>query len=147
VDRSKLTVRTAVLAACLGLAAAADLAGGASPKNVPKAKMPEGRWGGEHISLEVGARSSRLDYDCAEGTIEGPITLDREGRFDARGRHTRERPGPQRVGGEESGEAARYVGTVKGDVLELRVTLTASGETVGEFVLTRGKPGRVRKCL
>jgi hypothetical protein len=147
VDRSKRTVRGAVLAALLGLAATAGLAAGAGPKSMPKAKMPEGTWGGEHISLEVGPASSRLDYDCAEGTIEGPITLDRRGRFEARGRHTKEGPGPQRVGGEGSGEAARYVGTVKGDVLELLVTLAGSGETVGKFVLTRGKPGRVRKCL
>ena len=44
-------------------------------------RLATGSWGGSHIRLEVGTNSATIDYDCANGTIEGPFNLDSKGRF------------------------------------------------------------------
>jgi len=58
--------------------------------------VPPGSWGGDHIGLEVSDTGARVEYDCAHGTIDGVLTLDAQGRFDARGAYVRERGGPVR---------------------------------------------------
>lgn len=106
-----------------------------------------GSWGGQHIGLEVTAEGARIEYDCAQGTIDGPIVLDRAGRFEATGTHGAEHGGPVREGEETSSQPARYRGRAAGKTLELTVTLDGSGEEVGTFTLTRGAMPRLFKCL
>jgi hypothetical protein len=93
----------------------------------------------------VSDSGARVEYDCAHGTIDGPITLDAQGRFEARGAHVRERGGPVREDEAERGVPARYRGTVAADTMTLTVTLD-SGEDVGSFTLTRDRAPRIRKC-
>ena len=44
--------------------------------------------------MHVTDRVASLDFDCARGTIEGPITPNEQGRFDVPGTSVREGPGP-----------------------------------------------------
>lgn len=112
-----------------------------------KDKTLTGSWGGPHIGLEITGETARIEYDCAQGTIDGPIVLDRAGRFEATGTHTAEHGGPVREGEEPKPQPARYKGKIKGKILTLTVTLTDSGENAGTFTLTRGATPRLVKCL
>lgn len=109
-------------------------------------EMAKGIWGGLHINLEVTDTGATIDYDCAHGSIEGKVVVDREGKFEAKGFHVREGPGPIRVGREPKGQPAIYSGTTDGKNLELTVKLADSEEVIGTFNLTKGQTGRVRKC-
>jgi hypothetical protein len=140
----KGTLSVLLAVAWIGCAAIA----GTSP---PKEKALTGNWGGPHISLEIAGETARIEYDCAHGTIDGPIALDREGRFEAAGTHAAERGGPMREGEEDPSQPARYRGKVMGKTLTLTVTLigsgNGSGEEVGTFTLTRDAAARLVKCL
>jgi hypothetical protein len=109
-------------------------------------RMQPGMWGGQHIRLDINGNSTSIDYDCAHGTIDGPLTLDSKGQFTWRGIHSRERPGPVRENQNSNDQRAVYTGSVKGDTMTLTVKLADTNEVIGTFVLTRGKPGRVFKC-
>jgi hypothetical protein len=105
-----------------------------------------GTWGGEHIAMEVTDAGATIEYDCAHGRIAQKIPPDPEGKFKAKGTHTRERGGPTRQG-EDEGQPAVYRGSIKDQTMTLRVELTQNNESVGTFTLTHGKTGRIRKCL
>jgi hypothetical protein len=106
-----------------------------------------GSWGGLHISLQLTAQGGDIEYDCAHGTIDGPVVPDGEGRFAAAGTHTAERGGPVREGEEKESRPARYRGKVAGRTLALTVTLADPNEEIGTFTLTRGAAPRLMKCL
>ena len=120
-------------------------------------RLPTGMWGGQHVRLDVTARGARVEFDCAHGTLEGPVTLDAGQRFDVRGTFTRERGGPTRIppdaaDGQTSDEGAdtfpaRYTGQVKGKSLTLTVAALDSGETLGTFSLGHGRQPVLTKCL
>ena len=107
--------------------------------------LPSGNWGGDHVGMEVTPQGARLEYDCAHGTIDEVIAPDEKGRFEARGTHFREGPGPTRPE-DQKGEAARYTGEVNGDTMTFTVTLAASEKPVGSFTLVRGRMPRIQKC-
>jgi hypothetical protein len=109
-------------------------------------RLPTGPWGGPHIRIEVGPRSAEIDYDCARGTINGPLTVDSRGRFSWRGTHHREHAGPIRVGEQGNDRAATYSGFVKGDSMTLTVKLSETNEVLETYTLKRGSFGRVVKC-
>ena len=108
-------------------------------------RMSTGSWGAPHIRINVGQKSATIDYDCANGTIDGPLTFDSKGHFTWRGTHHHEGPGPIRVG-MENGSPAIYTGSVKGDTMILTVKLADSNEVVETYTLKRGSFGRVFKC-
>jgi len=91
------------------------------------------------------ANGVHLEFDCAHGSIEGPVALDADGRFDVRGAYTKESPGPVRRD-VSSGEAARYVGRIDGNAMALSIVLVGSGETVGGYTLQKDRLPRVHKC-
>jgi hypothetical protein len=117
---------------------------GASPDLRP---LSNGVWGGQGISLEVNGKGAEINYDCAHGSITGKIIPDRHGKFVGKGSHTRERGGPVREEGSSNGQSATYRGSIDGEVMTLVVTLSETDERIGTFTLTRGKIGRVRKCM
>jgi hypothetical protein len=116
-------------------------------KEQERTPVPPGLWGGAGIRLQVTKDGAEIEYDCAHGRISEPIRLDAEGRFQVKGKHLRDRPGPVRLGETRNAQAASYEGNVKDQTMTLEVTLTAKTESIGSFTLKRGVEGRLRKCL
>jgi hypothetical protein len=110
--------------------------------------LTPGVWGGAHIRFEVTARGAAIEYDCAHGTINVPIVVDRAGRFDVAGAHYEERGGPVRLGDSirESGRgyAVRFRGRVGGSLM--RLTVTRGRTLVGSFNLARDREPELTKC-
>ncbi len=107
-------------------------------------RIPAGVWGGEHINIEVGEKSATIEYDCAHGMIQGPLTLDSNGRFNLRGTHTPERGGPVRADDPGRSEPATYTGSISGNKMTL--TLKLAGGEDETFTLEKGKQGDLFKC-
>ena len=122
------------------------LASSAVAKPRKTQRLSPGTWGGLHIRLDVDARSAAVDYDCANGTIAGPLTIDSRGRFNWRGTFHRESPGPVRADSPGTDRAATYSGSVTRDRMTLTVRLADTNEVLGTFTLKRGSSGRVFKC-
>ena len=114
------------------------------PINVDNS-VAEGTWGGEHIQIEVTNTDVKVEYDCAHGTITGPLLTDSGGRFRATGTFQREHGGPVR-NDETGGATAIYSGSVKDKHLTLTVKLTPSSEVIGTFKLVHGSDGQLTKC-
>jgi len=109
--------------------------------------LADGLWGGTGIKIEVGSKSATVEYDCANGSILGPLSVDKKGHFNWHGTLVREHGGPIRSDEVAKQEPAIYAGSVKGDTMSLTVTLARTNEAIGPFSLKRGSAGRLRKCL
>ena len=107
-------------------------------------RIPAGLWGGEHIRIDVGAKSATIEYDCAHGVIQGPLTVDSQGRFNLRGTHTPERGGPVRADASERSQRATYTGSISGDKMTLTLRIANAEDEV--FTLEKGKQGELFKC-
>jgi hypothetical protein len=110
-----------------------------------KKALPRGVWGGQHISFEVVAQGTTVEYDCAHATIAQKILLDARGRFSVPGTQVQERGGPVRQGA-ETGFPVRFAGQVKDKQMTLTVTNTATKELLGTFTLVHGSQPRLVKC-
>ena len=117
-----------------------------APTSEGASSVATGTWGGADIRLDVTDRGAQADFSCAQGSIDEPMTLDSDGRFDARGSYAPEGPGPQRED-QSGGRPARYVGRVQGSTMTVTISLIESGEKVGPFTLTHGKTIKITKCL
>ena len=104
-----------------------------------------GDWGGEHVGLVTTGGGARLDFDCANGSIDGPIAPDGEGRFEVAGTYVREGRGPVRPD-QLKGEPARYRGRIEGNTMTLSVELAGSDVAIGTYTLERDRLPRIRKC-
>ena len=103
-------------------------------------------WGGDHIELQVGDKRAAVEFDCARGTIDGPLAPDSKGQFDVAGTFTPERSGPIREDASQT-RTAKYAGTIKNDAMTLRVTIAGpDAPPAMTFELVRGQAGNVRKC-
>ena len=111
-----------------------------------RSRVASGTWAGEHVHLEVSGAGARVEFDCAHGTIDEPMVLDRRGRFDLRGTYVREHGGPVRADEPPGGAPARYAGRARGRTMTLTVVLTGAGERIGSFALVRGAATRLHKC-
>ncbi len=140
-----MTIRVSVIAFFATVALATQLYSQNASSAQTSALGPAGTtWGGDHLELEVTADGANLNFDCASGTITHSLAVDAQGKFRAKGTFTRERPGP--VTRDSPGAAqATYTGAIQGDTMHLVVS-AGGPEPYGEYVLTRGKPGRVVKC-
>ena len=110
-----------------------------------KAVSP-GNWGGDGIKLEIGDDSSALQFACADGVISEKLFQDGDGNFSAIGSFTRRTPGPQREGG-NSAQKASFVGRISGRSMIIKIMLTESKTSVGEFTLELDKKVRLQRCL
>ncbi len=105
-----------------------------------------GTFGGTGAGLDATEKVIRLTFDCATGSIEGPVALDAEGRFDVSGRFEREGPGPTHPDSPKGGGTARYTGRLEGETLTLSVRPAGSDQVLGPFTLTRGRVPRIHSC-
>ncbi len=105
-------------------------------------RVPTGDWGGQSVNLAVEDAGAHIEFDCAHGTLTGPLSLDAEGRFSVPGTFFRE-GGPVRT--DDPGTPVRYSGHTDGQSMQLDVVPDA-GEKIGSFELSRGATTRLRKC-
>lgn len=117
-------------------------------KSTPRrtSRLSAGTWGGVHIKVEVVDGVATIEYDCANGSIDGPLEIDTRGRFNWRGTHTRQGPGPIRLGRSPKSLPTVFSGSVKGDTMTLTVKLADTKEVLGTYTLKRGSEGRIRRC-
>ena len=89
---------------------------------------------------------TQRELHCAHGEIRGPVTLDKQRRFDVRGTYEPEHGGPVRSGETSNAETVRYSGRVTGDRMALTVTRTGAKARLGDFALERGQEPMLMKC-
>jgi hypothetical protein len=118
----------------------ASNAGRASPLD----RVPNGQWGGEHVLLTVDDAGGKIEFDCAHGRLDEPLTLDESGRFDVKGNLVGE-GGPVRKDEAATARPARYRGASDGQHMSLEVRLE-NGESGGAFSLVRGGRAKIVKC-
>ena len=107
-----------------------------------------GSWGGEHIRMIVTAVGATVGYDCARGTIDEPLLVERNGNFEALGNHVFERGGPARPGEPQPVKhSALYRGWTDGNQMRLTVSLIDTEKEVGTFWLGLGRTPMIEKCL
>jgi hypothetical protein len=116
------------------------------PAVTSKGKLPAGVWGGEHLRMDVTESGANLEYDCASSTIDEPIIVDGNGKFDVKGKYSPQHGGPIRRDEETNSPSARYVGHVKDGEMTLTITIADKKEPIGSFNLTQGSEGRLMKC-
>jgi hypothetical protein len=107
-------------------------------------RIPTGTWGGQHINMKVGAKSATIEYDCATGTIRGPLVVDSNGNFNLRGTHRMQRGGPVRADETPNDHPATYTGSIKGNTMTLHLKLSDSD--VETFTLEKGREGELFRC-
>lgn len=124
-----------LLAACTGAGVQPD----ASPQLVT------GEWGGTHVALRLRPDGGTIEYDCAHGTLDGPLLADANGAFTVAGTHVREHGGPARMGEVLPHEPAVYQGRIR----DGRITLEVSTATtaLGSYTLQKDAPPQLFKCL
>lgn len=114
--------------------------------------VPRGHWGGMTIDVDVSDTGAAVALCCRRATIDQPMVLDTNGRFDVTGIEPL------------SGKAMHFYGSVRGETMtmraEIRVTPSSTqwfpisgSETDGHFVLHAGAtgtwfhPGGVGACI
>lgn len=107
-------------------------------------RVPEGKWGGQHVRLEVSASGAEFEFDCAHGRMTGPLTL-QNGRFATTGTFVRER-GPVRLDDPDEGQRVYFKGEVQGSRMTLIFSLTEDFSEAETFTLTHGAEARLFKC-
>ncbi len=143
---SLLVLRVSILI----LAGATAVAPPPAPSPTPDSggtRVAAGVWGGRGVAVRVGASGAEIEFDCARGTIAGPIRLDAEGRFDAAGTYERGHPGPTRMGETPKPEPARYRGAMHNGVLSFEAVPAGTGKPIGPFSAKLGGPSRIHSCL
>jgi hypothetical protein len=139
----RLAVTTLLIVIGFGTICAASP--GSSPSTNQEADNDAIVWGGEHIELSLTKVGGTLEFDCANGTLAKPLTVDSQGKFRASGTYTRESPGPTMREGNPAASAT-YSGSLVGGTMRLHIVAGTNKEVVGDFVLIRGESGRVMKC-
>lgn len=114
---------------------------------VPASGPLTGSWGAKHVGLVLTGSGAQLDYDCAAGTIDGPLIVQPDNRFTAAGTHTPGTGGPAQAGVTPPSYLARYSGSVSGDVMTLRVDVPSQGIVIGPYTLRRGAEPALMRCL
>lgn len=108
--------------------------------------VTSGTWGGQSVSFEVGKTGVKIEFDCAEGEIPNQLKADKKGNFKIEGTLTSHPPGPVRRDAVPHPAPAMYEGTIKGNVINLKVTLLKTNESAGEFTIERGKTPTLHRC-
>lgn len=121
---------------------------------LPTASPPvTGEWGGTHVGLSLTPSGGTLQYDCAAGTMIGPLMLHRDGSFLAEGTHTPGWGGPE-IAGQAMPYQGRaiptyhvhYSGNVRGNRMNLQGRLE-NGVLLGPFTLRRGAEPILFLCM
>jgi hypothetical protein len=105
-----------------------------------------GQWGGDRTNLTLDAKGGRIEADCGDGWITGPIAPNRAGQFVARGSFMANAGGPERLGGPDRRKAATFKGKFSGQSLSL--TIEAAGlPQPRKLNLTKDLQVKLFRCL
>ena len=107
-------------------------------------RVPEGKWGGQHVRLNVSESGAEFEFDCAHGRMTGPLIL-QNGRFVTTGTFVRER-GPVRLDDSEHGQKVYFKGEVQGSRMTLIFSLAEDFSEAETFTLTHGVDAKLFKC-
>ncbi len=114
---------------------------------IPPAGLPvTGEWGGQHVGVRLTPTGGTLEYDCAAGTMMGPLIMKRDGTFIAEGAHTPGWGGPEIQGQVLPSYRVRYSGSVRGNAMSLQGRVE-NGVLLGPFMLRRGADASIFRCL
>ena len=105
-------------------------------------RVPDGPWGGEHVSLVVRATGAQVGFDCAHGEITVPLRLEADGTFRLPGYLVRD-VGPTLD--PENRVPATYSGSSDGARLTLSFVLE-DGTGDGPFTAFPGGSAVVQLC-
>lgn len=111
--------------------------------------IARGLWGGQGISLIVNGDSSTFVLDCAHGTVDDPIMINRVGMFTARGTVTIEHGGPEHPGEQLPTFESSFDGVVAGgDQMHLRISYEVDGQPrMTDYTLKYRAQPTLHKCL
>ncbi len=116
-----------------------------SPGLADAAPPLAGVWGGDQAILTLTQDGGTLTAGCAQGRLNGPVSLDAHSRFTAAGvLDATAQAGPQRADLRPQTESAQFTGAVEGETLRLTVRSDAGERT---YVLTRGARPKIIRCL
>jgi hypothetical protein len=101
-------------------------------------------WGGNHVRMTATGSGAELEFDCATGTITEKVP-ETDGSFSLHGTFTPERSGPSRDDRSRTAPAL-YSGTIEHDTMTLHIVLEGQERELGQYVLSRGAAGTLRKC-
>lgn len=104
--------------------------------------MALGNWGGKGVDLLVGEQSTRFEFDCAHGEIEGRLAVADSGEAEAAGWIVHE-GGPTRE--EETRVEARFRLRLEGARLYLTLVSATPGSS-HRFEAVRNQAAILRKC-
>ncbi|MGI8786573.1 MAG: hypothetical protein ACR2HG_02265 [Pyrinomonadaceae bacterium] len=122
-------------------------------KKKTKMKQPKlttlqtGSWGGNGIGLTIEADGAKITFDCADGEIKQKLEIDENGNFSLSGFYTQQRGGPIVLNDLPKPQPALYEGAVSGSKMTLKVVLTETKNTIGEYKLERDKYANIHRCL
>jgi hypothetical protein len=117
-----------------------------SRRGISTNRVKPGMWGGEHISLQVAERDTKVEFDCAHATIARSIVRDRRGRFSVTGVYVEEHGGPVHESEGADGYAVRFDGRIEGETMKLTITRVGTKEIIGTFTLVHGREPFIVKC-
>ena len=107
----------------------------------PGSSLLRGTWGGQNMRAEFSESGARFEFTCASATVDQPIEA-ANGEFDVPGNYYFA-AGPV---GNPPPRPARFVGTVAGSRLTVKVILTDQGTAAGEWIGWKGNQGTVLPC-
>lgn len=113
---------------------------------MPDVRPESGVWGGPEIGVTLEGGQGTVEFDCASGTIDGPVFPGKGGIFSVKGTHRTGQSGPIKVGQIFRSQTATYAGTLLKDDMTLSVALE-DGSNLGPFTLRRGAPAQLTPCL
>ena len=95
----------------------------------------------------LGIHGARYASHLLAGDIPGALKPAADRTFVVSGTYVREHGGPIREDEKADVHPATYIGTVTGQTMQLTIRLSDSDAMIGTFMLARGAPGRIVKCL
>jgi len=146
---SKIAVTFMLISALVSVTFALPVIRGKSMNLLGQTKLypvTSGSWGGQSIRFDIAKTGVTIEFDCADGQIPSELKADKQGRFKAEGTLTGRGAGPIRRDAVPQPMPALYEGTVKGNVMTLKVTLLKTNESAGEFTIERSKAPSLHRC-
>lgn len=107
-------------------------------------RVAEGKWGGQHVRVDVSGSGAEFEFDCAHGRMTGPLTL-QKGRFATTGTFVHER-GRVRLDDDEQGQRVYFKGEVQGSRMTLTFSPAEDFSEAETFTLTHGAEAKLFKC-